>query len=359
MKTTRQQLKKIPNVPCLYRHEGTGEYYGIKKVQGKIKTSCFGVSDRKLAEAKLEVWEKEKESVTGGEILLPDLCNIWLKGNIAKKPKTIEGYETAIKRLTEFFGAIPVHDIKVSAVTAFLADMQGRYAPSSFNHISETVRKIFNLAVADKYIAKNPFDDVDKSLKWKRVIQTTRHIPTEEEFETIVNHIRTQRWSDTREEAADLAEFMSLAALGTAECHNLRFEDIDLVKKEIRIIRQKTQSHFTVPFYPWLENWLVKFLAKRGNPKNGPVFKVRCIKDSMKNACKKLKFGKFSPRDLRKLGIERICRAGFPIELAAAAQGHKNTLLLQKVYRDVKSADGQTYRDMEIAKLHKKYQEEL
>jgi hypothetical protein len=36
-KSTRQQLVKVPQVPCLYRHALNHGYYGIKKVGGKRK----------------------------------------------------------------------------------------------------------------------------------------------------------------------------------------------------------------------------------------------------------------------------------------------------------------------------------
>ena len=55
-KSTRQQLVKVPQVPCLYRHSLSRKYYGIKKVGGKRKEHSLDTDDRKLAERRLKKW---------------------------------------------------------------------------------------------------------------------------------------------------------------------------------------------------------------------------------------------------------------------------------------------------------------
>lgn len=351
-KSTRQQLKAINGVHCLYRHEGTGEYYGIKKHQGKIRTKCLEVSDRKLAEAKLAEWITEIEGTTGGVISFHDLVKKWFALVVKQNPKSESTFQITHDQLLKFWRHNPqTQNIKVSEILDFLGDMRKKYAATTFNTLARRTQAVFELAKNDNNIVKNPFDSITKRQRYQKVVMERRHIPTEEEFKRIVHHIRTQRWSDTREEAADLAEFMSYAALGTAEVHNLRWEDINFNKKEIIIRRQKTQKDFYVPFYPWLATWLDSFAHKKGFPKKGEVFKVRCIKGSLRNACQKLKLPRFSPRDLRKLGIERVLRAGLSYELTAQAQGHKDSSLIQKVYRYVTSGDEQSYRDLQIAKM--------
>ena len=54
--STRQQLVKVPQVPCLYRHSLSRKYYGIKKVSGKRKEHSLSTTDRKLAERRLKTW---------------------------------------------------------------------------------------------------------------------------------------------------------------------------------------------------------------------------------------------------------------------------------------------------------------
>jgi hypothetical protein len=49
-KSTRQQLVKVSQVSCLYRHSLNLGYYGIKKLGGKRKERSLHTKDRKLAE---------------------------------------------------------------------------------------------------------------------------------------------------------------------------------------------------------------------------------------------------------------------------------------------------------------------
>ena len=47
-KSTRQQLVKVSQFPCLYRHSLNLGYYGIKKLSGKRKEHSLRTKDRKL-----------------------------------------------------------------------------------------------------------------------------------------------------------------------------------------------------------------------------------------------------------------------------------------------------------------------
>ena len=79
-RSTRQQLVKVPQVPCLYRHSLSRAYYGIKKVDGKRKEHALSTTDRQLAERRLKAWiadpgrEDESEMESG-----LDQQNDWAK----------------------------------------------------------------------------------------------------------------------------------------------------------------------------------------------------------------------------------------------------------------------------------------
>jgi len=65
-KSTRQQLVKVPLVPCLYRHSLNCGYYGIKKLSGKRKEHSLRTKDRKLAERRLKEWLADLSKVDAG-----------------------------------------------------------------------------------------------------------------------------------------------------------------------------------------------------------------------------------------------------------------------------------------------------
>jgi hypothetical protein len=60
-KSTRQLLVKVPDVPCLYRHNLNGIYYGIKRTSGKRKEHSLRTTDPKLAERKFKYWTADLE----------------------------------------------------------------------------------------------------------------------------------------------------------------------------------------------------------------------------------------------------------------------------------------------------------
>ena len=61
-RSTSRLLRSIPHVPSLKRHEISENYYGAKKLRGKIKTfhskleTGVPVTDRKIAERDLREW---------------------------------------------------------------------------------------------------------------------------------------------------------------------------------------------------------------------------------------------------------------------------------------------------------------
>ena len=77
--STRQLLKKVPNVPCLYRHKLNLRYYGIKSVRGKLISEALRtehgepITDRKIAERRLKEWVESVE----GERVRPALRRPW------------------------------------------------------------------------------------------------------------------------------------------------------------------------------------------------------------------------------------------------------------------------------------------
>jgi hypothetical protein len=70
--STRQLLKKVPNVPCFYRHNLNLRYYGIKSVRGKLISESLRtehgepIIERKIAERRLKEWVESSE---GGDEL--------------------------------------------------------------------------------------------------------------------------------------------------------------------------------------------------------------------------------------------------------------------------------------------------
>lgn len=128
-------------------------------------------------------------------------------------PKTRIYKNLHLKRLrTEFPLRLTtrVRDIQKTDIIRFLTQYN-HLSAAGWNSILTVVRDVFRYAVDDGVIARSPAE----SIKYrKREDKQKRLIPSQKEFEQIVEHVRSQRFSDTAKASADLIEFMGLAGLG-------------------------------------------------------------------------------------------------------------------------------------------------
>jgi site-specific recombinase XerD len=75
------------------------------------------------------------------------------------------------------------------------------------------LRELFDFAVRDNCIAKNPC----AHLKFRKREKPIRLSPTYEQFKAIIADVRAQPFNADAEDSADFLEFLGLAGLGQAE----------------------------------------------------------------------------------------------------------------------------------------------
>jgi integrase len=360
--STRQLLKKIPNVPCLYRHELSGRYYGIKSVRGKLISEALKtehgdpISDRKIAERVLKAWVESHEagaSVTGAPQTLDALIERYRQTKAALRDKTRVNVEWTIKNLLKRWKLGTdkrIREIRVSDLDALLATITG-WSPRTFNTFTMYVRQLFQVAVDDGTISFNPVEKCKNA--HRKLTKISRLTPTPEEAEKIVAHMRSQRFTDHAEDSADLAEFLFRAGLGEAEAGKLTWADFDLSKTHFNLERKKTGKFFDVPYYPALRTFLQGLYERQGKPaRHEKVFKVKSVKKGLQNACARLGYPQFSPRALRRCAIVALLRAGIDYKLVARWQGHSDGgKLVTDTYSEIISSGERAYELQEIAKL--------
>jgi integrase len=141
------------------------------------------------------------------------------------------------------------------------------------------------MAVGDGVIANSPA----MNLKKVKLDKPIRRTPTFEQFQQIVESIRSQRFNGhDANESADFVEFIGLAGLGQAEASALTWDDIDWQREQIVTFRHKTKWGFAVPLYPQLRPLLERRHADR-QPDVDRVFKIDNAKKAIAAACKRLK----------------------------------------------------------------------
>jgi integrase len=357
-KSTRQQLEKVPQVPCLYRHSLSRRYYGIKKVGGKRKEHSLSTTDRQLAERRLKVWiaglgkvDREVEHLTLRELIVK-----LQKQNQGKADKTRATDASIVRKLEETWPYdldMRVSDIRTSQLNEWLALHEKRLKHTSYNRYAGFLKQLFAIAVDDRVIVESPVDKLKTS--WKRPQTPKRHVPTIAQFQAIVNHIRNQPLSDTAKDTADFVEFLGLAGVGQAEAAALTWGDIDWKAENICIRRRKTQKLYYVPFYPHLKFLLNQLNHKkpRGTSPSTKVFKIKDAKGALRGACERLKFNPpFSQRNIRQCLIQRLWQAGIDVKLISKWQGHQDGgKLILDTYTETFGSGDASYVEKELDKL--------
>jgi integrase len=176
------------------------------------------------------------------------------------------------------------------------------------------------MAVGDGIIASSPATNL-KKVKTDKPIRKT---PTFEQFQAIVESIRSQQFNGhDADESADFVEFLGLAGLGQGEASALRWDDIDWEREQITTFRHKTKSGFAIPLYPQLRP-LLERRHSQSTPGVDHVFRIKNAKKAIAAACKRLKLPAYSHRSFRRMFITRAIERGVDVKVIAEWQGHRD-----------------------------------
>jgi integrase len=349
---------KVPGCTGLYRHTKSGRYYGVKKLHGKRRERSLATSDRKIAErrhkewiANLEMIDSEVEKTT-----LRQLTRKLLAVNRGKSQSTqymtgaiIRDFEAWWSHGLDF----QVRNIRPSHLEEWLATHERRLKNTSYNRYAGVLKQLFEVAVKDRIIAASPFEQV--ATRWKKPQKPVRRIPTIEQFEAIVECIRSQRFTDHAHDTADFIEFLGCAGLGQAEASSLRWCDVDWALGRLSIRRHKTDTWFYVPIYSHLRPLMERLRSKAGSGTSGNTLalKIKDGKKALNSACKRLGLPSFSQRNLRQSLIMRLWKAGVDIKLISKWQGHQDGgQLILDTYTEVFGSDDADYELQQFQKLH-------
>ena len=222
----------------------------------------------------------------------------------------------------------------------------------SYNGYTGFLKQLFSIAVKDRIIAESPAASL--RVPWKKPQTPKRLVPTVEQFEAIVESIRSQQYADTAQESGDFVEFLGLAGVEQAEASSLTWGDIDWQRNRLYFRRHKTDTHFYVPIYAHLRPLLVRLKEQaRGRASDSArVFKIKDAKKALSAACARLNLPHFSQRNLRQSLIRRLIRAKVDVKSISKWQGHQDGgQLILDTYTEVFGDDDDTYEQAQLAKI--------
>ncbi len=355
--TPRPRYVKIANVVGLYRDSINGRYYGAKKLHGKRREVSLKTNDRRVAERRIRTWIDNLEKVDAGveRTRLRNLVKKFEAINQGKSASTRCSNACVIRLFERTWPGgldMEVREVRPSHLDEWLARQESRGIKNTTrNRYSGFLKALFAIAVKDRIIAESPFDKVCTS--WKRPQTPVRRIPTREQFEAIINSVRSQPFTDHSADSSAFLEFLGLAALGQAEASAITWDDVDWERKVIRVHRRKTDTPFAIPIYPHLRPLLERLNAGRSRRSPGTrIFKIKDAKKSLTAACKRLGLPHFSQRNLRQFGIGLLWKAGIDKKLIAKWQCHSDGgELILSTYTQVFGDDQADYEQQQLAKL--------
>jgi len=342
----KEQVRSLRRVETgLYRFEfdgvKRGSYYALyshnsRRIQESLDTEDLAEARRLLKKRKAQ---DEKLDVSLRSMTLAEAVERWLATRTDAANSTIKNdrlFSERIKKQWPGGAAAKIREIKPSQVLAFISGLKkesGEPVGSSYrNHFGWSLRSIFDLCVRDGVIDQNPA----AAFEGKTPKDILRPTPSREQFEAIVQSIRNRRYADTAADSADLVEFMGLAGVGTAECAGLQWQDIDLRKGEIHLLRRKTGKAYTIKIYPKLRPLVERLVSSRGEA-TARVFKVRDPKVALGRACRDLSLPPYSSRAFRRMFISEALEAGVDVGIVARTQGHRDGgVLILRTYRNIR-----------------------
>ena len=323
----------------LYRYSSSGVYYARYRNKGKLIHHSLSTTDREFAKRLLkdELSKINKVDSALGKMTLEELLRLYDEALSRYAPKTAATRRSILKIFKETWELgldLPLKAISAGQIELWLAARRPNFKNATYNEYARFIRHAFELAVKLRALPASPAEEI-KGLKVETPIRIT---PTWDQFQQIVTAIRSQKFSDTAQDTADLVEFMGLSGAGTAECANLKGEHIHFASNRITLYRQKTGTGFSIPIFPQLLPFLKRLEAKGNFNPGQQVFRVESPKKALATACKRLGFPAYSPRSLRRCLITRAIELGVDFKTIASWQGHRDGgVLIAKTYSHLRN----------------------
>lgn len=147
------------------------------------------------------------------------------------KPATISAYGHTLKRLTAQFGPMKLGEIRPRDVAPYVSDVSKRLAPASVNFDVGVLYDVMKTAKKEELIDSNPAEGADRP----RIPKRTWRILKPEEIRRVA-----KAFTDEQARVAFLT--LILTGLRASELQRLRWHDVSLVERVLRVVDSKSDS---------------------------------------------------------------------------------------------------------------------
>ena len=331
-------------------YEKNGKYYSRFKIHGEQKHFlCQGAKTKFQAQA-IEDAEKYKlrQQQAGLITIEKKLClkelieSYLLYSKINKRSYDCDVVSTSI--FLEFFGNIDVSKItpeKIEKLKYFLLQTRGN-APATVNRHLQALRKMFNLAKANKRLTYNPVDEV-QALRVQNMVDRTLSKMEREHLFVALNSwkiVTSRKGNKYVYKPYKYLKRIVLTALDSGmrrgEVFNLTFEAINFDTRFLEVTNSKSGKKRFIPLSKKLYLTL-KAISKYEKRTSGYVFlnpdtklPYQDIKHSFSSALKEANIKCFRFHDLRHTFATTLIENGADIRTVQELLGHASLTMTQR-----------------------------
>jgi integrase len=356
----KHKLWTSTSVQHVYRR-ANGVYYVVGYRQGKqiwqsLGTTVFEVAKSKASDTLKSIYSAKiaADALLDGKPTISHCIDIYrehLKTEIGIKDSTRKYYEEVLAALLKSWpelGGMRVSAVSVPQCREWAKRYSSEVSPHRFNNAVAILRHVLQVAIDRGIILTNPAESISKVTPGKKKMQ----IPSREDFTRIITEIRNGGGA-VSECCADLVEFLAYSGCRVDESRYIKWEDVDLNRKEIRVNGDpkngtKRGDGRYIPVIPPMETLLAdmhsspRYPRSEGRQKAGYVLAVRECQKAIDRACKKLQLARFTHHDLRHLFATRVIESGVDIPTLSNWLGHADGgTLAMKTYGHLQNAHSQ------------------
>jgi site-specific recombinase XerD len=274
-----------------------------------------------------------RQTSSGSVPTLEELLVRWRRGKDGLKSgtlKKLDAHLTMMRRYVETHRSVT--EYRVQDIRDYLAKARADKAKQGGHRLKgqtinlavwRPLRDAFSLAQEEGFIPRNPMDLV----KREKAEPINRKQLNWEDAERVLADVKAR---GNKESYLEL-KFMLFMGVGQAEARDFTGGAVDWKENQITFVRQKTCKQYTVPIYPWAEQFVrdeIQPRLKLGQP----VFVWRNPRKALKTACLHLGVTNVDIRSLRRTLIIRLIQQKVDIRLIAKWQGHSDARLILSRY---------------------------
>jgi integrase len=331
----------------LIRYVPSGTFFARLRVGGNLIRKSLKTDVISIAKLRLTDLEKNergfletRKTATKGRMTFGDCLAIFKtqteSSNLLKPAGKRYRAEVINSILKSWPGldALDVRRISPNDCNSWAAKFSNKYSSTRFNGAVGVLRAIFNVAMANETLFRNPAMGVKRA----KVRLKSLALPESEQFEKFVGELRNGAGRDSLN-CADLVCFLAFGGFRKSEAAMITWADCDFEKKEI-VVRgdpetgTKNWSIRRVPMIPEMIKLLQRLKHEnKDEPASQPVMRVRECQKAMDRAAKVVKMSRITHHDLRHLFATLCIESGVDIPTVSRWLGHKDGgALAMRVY---------------------------